>query len=156
MTIQPQLESKSKRRTKYRAVERQDGLIVLQRPYQSVSSVPQQPLRFEKHLPIFEKPSPVPPPKKMKRIMVALGNEHDLAHIGSHLAENVKGDGGEIEVAETCGYNDVGDIEKDLEDILAGLELCPVDHGLTPMQRFLSELGPWDCLGGERLHFSKE
>jgi hypothetical protein len=151
MTIQLPPKSKSKRRTKYRAVERQDGLIVLQRPYQPANSAPRQPIRFEKHLPIFETPSSAPSSKKMKKSLIALNNEHDFAHIGSHLAEIMEKDAGTHGVAETCGHDDVENVEKELDDILASLELCPVDRVLTPMQRFLSELGPWHPLRGKRL-----
>jgi hypothetical protein len=147
MTIQ----TKPERRSKYCTVEQTDSLIVLHRPYQPVNGAPQQPLQFEKLLPISEKPLPLPTqsssPKKTEKISLHVRNEHDFAHIGIYFKENADEGPEKPADARRSRYNDSGDIEKEFRDILAERRSCLVGRDLTPMRRFLSELGPWHSLG---------
>jgi hypothetical protein len=173
MTVQHNPE----RRTKYRAVKRSDGLIVLQRPYQPVNSIP-----------TFEKLTSSPSPKKTEKTPLLSKDEHNFAHIGCHLVENVEKEHCDLSDARRSRYNDAEDMEKELGDILASIEqqfdVCaggegagsrgsnefssgtagwffrlssieqhPVDQALTPMQRFLSELEPWHSLGKEEVEY---
>jgi hypothetical protein len=153
MTIQT--ESKSKKRTKYRPVKRPDGVIVLQRPYRpaATSLSPQAPI-FEKHLPIFIVPASI---AKSNRGVVMKRMGEDLANFGGNLkdAEISRGDemaeagrGGYQNLIEAGqdGYNDqcgTRDRTLDLTGELRGLD---TDYQKTPMQRFLSEAGPWSAM----------
>jgi hypothetical protein len=126
MTVQPQ--ANSKKRTKYRPMERPDGVIVLHRPYRpSTSSLSEAP-KFEKHLPTFT----VVPAIKVKPRQDGTINkgEQEFAYIGAHVTAIGRG-----------GYNDVCYGRKELGNVG---QLRENGHG-TPMQRFLGEMGPWSA-----------
>jgi hypothetical protein len=136
MTIQAQ--DKSKKRTRYRPIERPDGVIVLQRPYRpaaSSSSIPQPP-QFEKHLPTFVVPATSKKPRSYAELQTA---DDDFAGIGAHLEHGRDGYNEPVDSGRG-GYNDIIDGREELWDFLKSVSKR---QGLTPMQRFLGELGSW-------------
>jgi hypothetical protein len=149
MTIQTQ--AKSKKRTKYRPVQRPDGVVVLQRPYRPASFMVPQALVFEKHQPTFVVPASNAKPAAMaehitpKQIAVVKVRHKDLVDIGAHLAEFGRG-----------GCNDHLDAGSDKNEVLYELgqdELLVVMEDvqgrqqLAPMERFLVEEDPWSTIG---------
>jgi hypothetical protein len=136
MTIQAQ--DKSKKRTRYRPVERPDGVIVLQRPYRpatSSSSNPQPP-QFEKHLPTFVVPATSKKPRSYAELQTA---DDDFAGIGAHLEHGRDGYNEPVDFGRG-GYNDVRDSREELWDFMKD---SSKSQGTTPMQRFLTDSGPW-------------
>lgn len=137
MTTQP--PSIQKRRTKYRPIARPDGLIVLQRPYQPANSPVQQPLQFEKHLPIF----PISPASaKTSKIRKPIKpSQEDFAQIGGHFQDGGRDGYNGLVNAGRGGYNAPVDAATEENfDLEAGMA------DLTPMQRFLCEAGPWTAV----------
>ncbi|KAF2030880.1 hypothetical protein EK21DRAFT_88597 [Setomelanomma holmii] len=130
-------EAKSKRRTKHRPVERPDGVIVLQRPYQPTasSSSPQQPPKFEAHVPTFVVPTKIKCPTRKKNAQRVGEN---LTSIGAQFEQ---GRDGYNDVVD-CGRGGYNDVQNNRQDLSAFLKEILMSHGLPPMQRFLSEAGP--------------
>lgn len=74
--------------------------------------------------------------------------DEDLAHTGGNLLESRNDDGDDLVDAGRGGYNDRSDrIEgfggHGLPDFMKELRRVKDNCQLTPMQRFLSEAGPW-------------
>jgi hypothetical protein len=139
MTIQA--EAKPKRRTKYRPVQRPDGVIVLQRPYHP-TTLPSAPApKFEKHLPTFVVPTATHKQKdKIRR------RDEDLAGVGSILMETGGGDNNDSLKAGRGGYNDPCCGSEEVWDFLEDAQRTLNNRQITPMQRFLGESGPWSTL----------
>ncbi|KAH7081194.1 hypothetical protein BKA63DRAFT_203753 [Paraphoma chrysanthemicola] len=136
MTIKTQ--DKSKKRTKYRPIERLDGVVVLQRPYRpaTASSIPQQPPTFEKHIPTFV----VPTTSKTTQLPPKLRTfEDNLIGVGAHLDAGRDGYNDMVD-AGRGGYNDMNDGREELLDLVRTFKQS---QGKTPMQQFLVESGPW-------------
>lgn len=136
MTIKTQ--DKSKKRTKYRPIERPDGVIVLQRQYRPATSslIPQQPHTFKKHIPTFIVPttSKITEPSPKLRPF-----EDGLIGIGAHLDAGRDGYNDLVDTGRG-GYNDMNDGREELLDLAKTFKKS---QGMTPMQRFLGESGPW-------------
>ncbi|KAH7091608.1 hypothetical protein FB567DRAFT_277888 [Paraphoma chrysanthemicola] len=144
MTIKTQ--DKSKKRTKYRPIERPDGVVVLQRPYRPAtsSSIPHQPPTFEKHIPTFVVPTTSKTTKQPPQLQTF---EDDLIGIGAHL--DVGRDGyNDLVDAGRGGYNDVNDGREELLDLVKAFKKS---RGTTPWQRFLGESGPWSAFEAHEL-----
>jgi hypothetical protein len=134
MTLQ--LQTKSKTRSKYRPVERADGVVVLHRPYRPATSPPPQAAKFEKHVPTFVVPAPSTKPKPKQKIV--LGKvEASFAQVAAHVPGTGK-DG-----LSEAGYDDLCQGREELLGFLDGLRLLREEGQMAPMQRFLSEAGPW-------------
>ena len=141
MTIQN--EAKSKKQTKYRSVERQDGVIVLRRQYRPSSLPPQQLLKFEKHIPTFTVPSSTSKPKTK----VTLDNiEEELMQIGAQFNEEGRSENNDLVDAGRGGYNDPHDGLEDILNFNRGCWKTAEISRLSPMQRFLTGAGPWSPL----------
>jgi hypothetical protein len=153
MTIQ--VEAKSKKRTKYRPVKRPDGVVVLQRPYRpAATSLSLQAPIFEKHLPTFIVPASIAKPNRvvvMKRLgedLVGIGGDIKDAdtEICNEMAETGRGGYHDLVEAGRDGYNDqCGTHDRPLNPT-EELRRLQKDCQGTPMQRFLSEAGPWSAL----------
>jgi hypothetical protein len=143
MTIPTQ--AKSKKRTKYRPVERSDGVVVLQRPYRPATLPTPATLKFEKHLPTFAAPVCKTPPQEAAAMA---RRDEDFAHIGANFREARDVDSDDLVDAGRGGYNDRnGRIEvragHGLPDFMKKLRRVKGNCQSTPMQQFLSEAGPW-------------
>jgi hypothetical protein len=136
-------EARSKKRTKYRPVERQDGVIVLQRQYQPSSLPPQQPLKFEKHLPIFTGPTST---SKPKTAVTPHDMENDLMLIGAHFHEHGRNEDNDLTDTGRGGYNDQCDGLAAILNFVKGCSKIGETSRQWPMQRFLGEQGPWSSL----------
>jgi hypothetical protein len=164
MTVQP--EVKSKKRTKYRPVQRPDGVIVLQRPYRPATSLPPPQVSiFEKHLPTFIVPASTAKPKLVaatKRV------DGELTGMGScFLDMDTNGPGDVVEAgrggyqdlvvegtgyyqdlleAGRDGYNDLFGKHESTANLTKELRRPRTDYQSTPMQRFLSEPESWSVM----------
>lgn len=139
MTIQTQ--AKPKRNTKYRPVERPDGVVVLQRPYHHPAALPAPNApKFEKHIPTFAAPkSPTRPTQEnaIKRI------KEDLPHIGGSFVDAGRDGYNELMQAGRGGYQEISEQAKGLMEFLEGFGGNETTRHMTPMQRFLDAAGPW-------------
>lgn len=169
MTISTQ--SEPKKRTGYRPVERQDGVIVLQRPYRPSSSTPKS-SNFEKHVPNFAVSTTTSEPrtsaalKRTKEDSVGMGAQFgDEGRDGyDYLVDVERGGCNDLVGAGRDGYNDLLDAGRggynevhsgltpheealsEREDILAVVrDFSSVTQRPrpSPMQRFLDEGGSW-------------
>jgi hypothetical protein len=138
MTIKAQ--DMSKKRTRYRPIERPDGVIVLQRPYRPAACPPsiQQPPKFEKHLPTFIVPATSKKPVSSAELQTA---DDDFAGIGAHLEHGRDGYNEPVDTGRG-GYNDIRDSREELWDFMKDNSK---PQGCTPMQRFLADSGPWSA-----------
>jgi hypothetical protein len=165
MTVQPDV--KSKKRTKYRPVQRPDGVIVLQRPYRpatSSSSSPQM-STFEKHLPTFIVPASTARPKlvaatkRMDDELTGMGScfldmdtngPGDMVKVGRGGYQDlvVEGTGCYQDLLETGrdGYNDLLEKHDGTANFTKELRRSRTDYQSTPMQRFLSGPESWSVL----------
>jgi hypothetical protein len=148
-------EAKSKKRTKYRPVKRPDGVIVLQRPYRpAATSLSPQALIFEKHLPTFIVPASIAKPNRavvMKRVgedLAGIGGNLKGAdtNISNEMAEAGRGGYNDLMEAGQDGYNDQYGAHDTTLNLTEELRRLQTDCQKTPMQRFLSEAGPWSAL----------
>jgi hypothetical protein len=152
MTIRT--EAKANKRTKYRPVQRPDGVIVLQRPYRPATSSlsPQVPM-FEKHTPTF-----ILPASTAKRNQGPTMNRvgQDLAGIGGNLMDtkidgcfNMEGAGRagyhNMMEAGQGGYNDHCGRYERASKFTEELRQHQTECRRTPTRRFLSEAGPWSA-----------
>ena len=142
MTIQN--EAKSKQQTKYRPVERQDGVIVLRRQYRPSSLPPQQPFTFEKRLPTYTVPTSTSKPK----IKVTPGDvEGDLMQVGAQFTEQGREGYNDLADAGRGGYHDHCGGLQDILNFAEGCSRVGEASRLSPMQRFLvGDAGPWSLL----------
>jgi hypothetical protein len=166
ITMTVQSEAKSKKRTKYRPVQRPDGVIVLQRPYRPTTSPPPpQVSMFEKHLPTFIVPASTTKPNRVaatKRI------DEELAGIGSCFLDIntngcgkmadagrggyqdviMEGRGGyqDLLKAGRDGYNDLFGKDESAANVTEELGRPRAEYQRTPMQRFLSGPESWSVL----------
>jgi hypothetical protein len=155
ITMADQPEVKSKRRTKYRPVQRSDGVIVLQRPYRpTTSSPPLQVSTFENHLPTFIVPASK---ATLNRVTGTKRVDEDLTAIGSYFpgmetngSEEMVGAGRgcyqDLMEAGRGGYNDIFGKHDNMANFTEELRQPRTGHHKTPMQCFLSEPGPWSSL----------
>lgn len=147
LTITMTIQAKSKKRTNYRPIERPDGVVVLQRPYRPATASPQSTPKFEKHVPIFTVPTPSTKPKRdepRRDVTIATEKkEEDFAHVGAHLTENGRDGYNDLVDAGRGGYNDRCDGHAELLGSKKGISRIEDASTRSPMQRFLSEEGPW-------------
>lgn len=161
MSLHPQ--AKPKERTKYRPIQRSDGVIVLQRPYRPVGSPPTaQASTFEKHLPIFSisasSPKSTSAISKPRKAASTTSQPEDLTSKGASLVEMGRHGYNDAVDAGRGGYNDLVDVgqggyqetcdeeRKGIEgivDFLSTFSEHQKSHHTMPMQRFLGESGPW-------------
>jgi hypothetical protein len=164
MAVQP--EVKSKRRTKYRPVQRPDGVIVLQRPYRpATSSPPLQVSTFENHLPVFIVPASkatlnrVTGTKRVDEDLTAIGGcflgmdtngSEEMVEAGrggyQDLAQAGRGGYQDLMEAGRGGYNDLFGKHDNMANFTEELRQPRTGHQKTPMQCFLSEPGSWSAL----------
>jgi hypothetical protein len=137
LNITMSLEKHSKRRSKYQPIERPDGVIVLQRPYQPLTSPPQQQPTFIKHLHTFAAPCPSSQRVGAQPRIGARG----LVHIGSQFTECGRGGYNTPFDAGRGGYNGVFDEHE--EDAVVGSEEMLGSKQLSPMERYLTGVEPW-------------
>jgi hypothetical protein len=132
LTVTMTIQSQTKR-TKYRPIKRPDGVIVLQRPYRPSP----QPVKFEKHVRIFDGPASRAS-KDGKRM------DESLRGVGARFGEGGRDEGSE------AGNGVVGEPEEKFQFPREDAWMTKVLESL-PMQRFLSEEGPWSlCVVRER------
>jgi hypothetical protein len=136
ITMTIQAEAKPKKRTKYRPVQRPDGVIVLQRPYRPTASPAPAP-KFEKHLPTFVVPTATHKQQSTRR------RDEDLAGVGSRLTETGGEDNNDSLEAGRGGYNDPCYRSEEVWGFLEDVQRTRNNRQITPMQRFLGESGPW-------------
>lgn len=139
ITLNMQSQPKSKRQTKYRPIERPDGVIVLQRPYRPATSPPQQFQRFEKHVPTFTVPKAS---VKLRSIAAVKRTEDDLVCVGSQFAESGRDGYNDLADAGRSGYNDVAEA-REVKYFLKDFRRGGQDLRGLPMQRYLGEEGSW-------------
>ncbi|KAF2822856.1 hypothetical protein CC86DRAFT_409634 [Ophiobolus disseminans] len=137
-----QHEAKPKKRTKYRPVQRPDGVIVLQRLYRPQA----QSHKFEQHLPTFDMPTTTTKPRTSAAIK---RTEEDLACMGAQFTEQGRIEYNDPVDAGRGGYNDVADGSKDILDFLKGFSKHGQSSRVSPMLRFLDGAGPWSPFGME-------
>jgi hypothetical protein len=164
ITMKISTQSEPKKRTRYRPVERQDGVVVLQRPYRPSASTPQL-AKFEKHIPVFASSTR----KSKPRTSAALKRtEEDVVGMGAQFAEMGKDGYNNLMDAGRDGYNDLLDAGRgsfnelhlewtpqeeaidEREDILAVVRHfsnVAQRPRLSPMQRFHNERGAWSPHG---------
>jgi hypothetical protein len=162
ITMKINTKAEPKKRTRYRPVERQDEVIVLQRPYRPSASTPQS-NKFEEHVPVFA----VSTSKAKLRTCAALKRtDEDLVRLGAQFGEEGRdgcndlvdaerggynalmdaGRGGynDLMDAGRDGYNDLLDGREDNSTILSDFSTVAQRPRLSPMQRFLNECGAWN------------
>ncbi|OAL00953.1 hypothetical protein IQ06DRAFT_293114 [Phaeosphaeriaceae sp. SRC1lsM3a] len=138
MTIQTQ--SKSTKRTKYRPVERPDGVIVLQRPYHPATLPAPKAPKFEKHIPTFATPSSS---KKATQEKAIKQMKDDLTCLGSSFQDMGREGYNEMMHAGRGGYNDICEQREELDEFLEGFEGYEMSRQISSMQRFLNDAGAW-------------
>lgn len=143
ITMSFNVETKPQRQShRYRPIQRDDGVIVLQRPYQppalrKVSAKQPTAPKFEKHIPVFIHPSSNS--NKERKGSPSEMSERYSSHLGAQFREQGR-DGYNAPVdTGRGGYNNVLDMSR-LDDLLQHERNF---QGLTPMTRFLEEDGPW-------------
>jgi hypothetical protein len=163
-TMSPQPQTGSKKRTKYRPVQRSDGVVVLQRPYRPVGSpLPIPPSFFERYLPksddVASTTKSVAADSKPQNLATLTSEAEELASIGTHLVDlggyvyNDQADAGRekgtnLANAGRGGYQEIfDDRAKPIGGIVDFLrQVAQEGEYPTPMQRFLSEAGSWSAL----------
>ncbi|KAH8724460.1 hypothetical protein GQ44DRAFT_727814 [Phaeosphaeriaceae sp. PMI808] len=139
MVIQPPV--KSKKKAKYRPCQRLDGVVVLQRQYRPNASPLPKAFKFEKHIPTFSASATQTKPKEMNR-----QTRGDCAYVGAHLEEDLWIGHDELLTAGRGGYDGIFNGRKQMFSPCQN-NSDPQEGILeTPMQRFLSEQGPWNSL----------
>jgi len=155
--------------TRYRPVERSDGVVVLQRPYRPAATLPiSQSNKFEKHVPTYTVASSAPEPrtsaaqKRTEDDLVGVGAQIEVQRRGGYNGFVDAGRGGDdelvaagrdgyndLELAGRGGYNEILSDWKpheeamDMSAILSEFSKVARRPGLSQMQRFLNEGGPW-------------
>ncbi|KAF1915913.1 hypothetical protein BDU57DRAFT_515708 [Ampelomyces quisqualis] len=143
ITMTVPTQDKANNRTKYRPIERADGVVVLKHPYRPATSPAPSTPKFEKYLPTFVVSARITP---RKEAAVLAKREEDFAHIGRNLL-GFQSDGyGDLVDAGRGGHNDCSGQIQGLADFMIGLRQIQDGRQSAPMQRFLSEVGPWDSI----------
>ncbi|KAH7409854.1 hypothetical protein DE146DRAFT_643164 [Phaeosphaeria sp. MPI-PUGE-AT-0046c] len=140
ITMAIKSHAKSTKRTKYRPIERSDGVVVLQRPYHPATLPALKAPTFEKHVPTFAAPKP-----STTATQETAMNRHkdDLTYLGSGCLDMGRAGDNEVLQAGRSGYNGICENVKNLKGFLEGSAVRETSRYMSPMQCFLDDAGPW-------------